>query len=266
MNLIAALKPFLRKTGELAVKHAPGILMGIGTVESILAVIFAIKATPDAQEAVERAKDESGVMKLTAAETVKVTARYYGPAAAMELLSLLCFWGAHGIDVRRQAVLAGLVTTAEEALREYQRKVQEMIGEKAEKEVRNAQAQDFVDRNPPPQATYILDGDTERDYIYKGQYFRSTYFKIKEAQNMANHEMIQHMYFTESELMWLLDPDRKHLKPDSDSGMVGWNVDKLMELDISWATGPNHEPVGVITVYDQDGYRYDPQPGFSRGL
>jgi len=265
MSFVTAIKPFLRKTGQLAVKHAPGILMGLGTVESVFGLIFAVKAAPGAQEAIQRAEyDKAG--KLSVPEMVRVTAKYYGPAVAMEALSLACFWGAHGIDVRRQAVLAGLATTAEEALREYQRKVQEMIGEKAEKEVRNAQAQDFVDKNPPPQATYILDGDTERDYIYKGQYFRSTYFKIKEAQNLANHEMIQNMYFTESELMWLLDPERRYLKPDSDSGMVGWNVDKLIELDISWATGPNHEPVGVVTVYDQDGYRYDPQPGFSRGL
>ena len=279
-------KPFLLKTRQGIVRNAPHILMGLGTAESIAAVIFTAKAAPAAKEACRLARIgkaaeknpdideytlerfiESGDLKgcdLTIWETIKVCARYFGPAVAMELLSLLCFWSAHGINLHRQAVLAGLYSTAEETIRGYQRKVQELIGEKAEKEVRNAQAQDLVDKNPPPSQTYILDGDTERDYIFKGQYFRSTYTKIKDAQNDANHEMIQHMYISEAEVMWLLDPDRKYLKPDNNSGQVGWTVDNLMVFDIRWATAPNHQPVGVVEILDKDGLEYPPTPGFSR--
>ena len=276
MNWFGWIKPALETGKRFAVKNASGLLMGFATVDSILALIFAADAAPKARTALVDAAFEKGekenpnkssMAKLTIPEKIKVAGKYYIPAAGLELLALTCFWGAHWIDIRRQAVLMGLATTAEEALREYQRKVQETLGKEGEKEIRNAQAQDFVNNNPPPQRTYILDGDTEREYVYKGQYFRSTYYKIKEAQNLANHEMIQHMYFTESELMWLLDPDRRDLKPDSDSGSVGWNVDKLMVLDISWGTNPyNHEPVGIVTVYDMDGLRYDPKPGYSAGL
>lgn len=297
MNWFGWIKPALETGKRFAVKNASGLLMGFATVDSILALIFASKGSKVFDARMTKAKiektakvrgmteDEVRMLNkpklfggedetepvilepLSGMEKAEVILKSYGPAVLMELLSIGCFWGAHWIDIRRQAVLMGLATTAEEALREYQRKVQETLGKEGEKEIRNAQAQDFVNNNPPPQRTYILDGDTEREYVYKGQYFRSTYYKIKEAQNLANHEMIQHMYFTESELMWLLDPDRRDLKPDSDSGSVGWNVDKLMVLDISWGTNPyNHEPVGIVTVYDMDGLRYDPKPGYSAGL
>lgn len=259
MNILAVLKPFLKKSGQFVVKNAPHILMGVGTTASIWALIFAIKAAPNAK----KAADDAECQKFQ--EYVKVYAQYYGPAAAMELLSLICFWAAHGIDIRRQAVLSGLCATAEQALQEYQRKVRQLLGDKAEKEIRNDIAQDTVDRNPvPANTTYYLDGSTERWFIYRNQRFRSTYQRIKDAQNDANHEMIQHMYISEQEVMWLLDPTRQYLKPDNDSGQVGWSVDEMMVFEIDWGSDPNHEPVGVVTVYNKDGQRYDPSPGFSR--
>ena len=100
--------------------------------------------------------------------------------------------------------------------------------------------------------------------IFNNQYFRSTYYKVKNVENEANHEMIQHMYISEQELMWLLDPDKKSLRPDPDSGQIGWSIDELLTLDIRWVDGPNHEPVGVIEVLDSNGLKYAPSPGFNR--
>lgn len=284
MNLIEMAKPFCRKIGRGIVKNAPHLLMGAGTGASITAVIFAAEAAEEAKEAVRDAKviktaNEKGLDILEAAyltdrgkerlsklnlwEWIQAVWKYYGPAAAMELLALICFWCAHGIDIRRQAVLAGLATTAEEALKEYQRKVKDILGPGCDQEVRSATAQEFVDKNPPPPTVYI-DGDTERDMVFAGQYFRSTYYAVKNVENEANREMIQHMYISEQELMWLLDPEKKYLRPDSDSGQVGWSVDALITLDIQWVDGPKHQPVGVIEVMDRDGNKYPPSPGFSR--
>ena len=285
MNL-SWFKPFLRKTQQFAVKNAPGILMGMGTVGSITSVIFAIKATPAAWNAhadavVEKTAkkigktaaetewlitiDETEQEKLTIPETIKACGKFYIPAIGLELFSLGCFWGAHGIDVRRQAILAGLYSTAEEALREYQRKVQEMIGKDAEKEVRNAQAQDFVTQNPPPaQKTVILEDDTDLWWVVDGHYFRSNLMKIKAAQNDINHDMIQNMYASRADLYWLLDPEGKYIKPSGEDGQIGWSVDKLLVLEHDWGDGPDGKPVGIIRYTDKDGLEYPPQPGFSR--
>lgn len=277
MNILNWLKPIAKKVEGFTVQNAPHLLMGLGTGMSISALISAIRATPNAVEAKKHAEhvkiaEKTGMLsvidktpyKLTVWETIQACAKYYGPAAAMELLALICFWTAHGIDIRRQAVLSGLYATAEQALQEYQRKVQKMLGEKQEKDIRNEIAQDTVDRVPvPANQTYFIDGSTERWFIFKNQRFRSTYPRIKDAQNEANHEMIKNLYISEAEVMWLLDPSKQYLRPDSDSGKVGWSVDELMEFDISWGEDPNHEPVGIVTIYNKDGVRYDPQPGFS---
>ena len=290
MNL-GWIRPLLLRGRHWAAKNAPHILMAMGTGGSISAVIFAVKATPAAIQAKKDAEfDKSmgaevpeeevavGIFKkdmekLTPWETVKACGRYYLPAIGMEAFSLLCFWGAHGIDVRRQAVLAGLYSTAEQALIEYQRKVVEMIGEKPEREIRNAIAQDHVDRDPPKNKPYRYSDyvdeireDTDCWVYYRGYQFRSNYNRLKAIQNEANHEMIKNLYLSESDLLWMFDPDGIWIDPDPDSRLVGWSVDKLMEFDIQGAVTPDHQPALHIEIRDKDGREYMPQPGFSASL
>lgn len=272
---------------QLGVKNISHILMTVGTGCSLSALISAIRSAPKALDewkekkmakAVEKYKDKMSSNEIwdcidigdlkdcnpTVVETIKACWKTMGPAVALEILAFICFWSAHGIDIRRQAVLAGLCTTAEEALREYQKKVQDMISKDAEKEVRNAIAQDNVDKLPPPSNTVILDGDTDTWFVVDGQYLKTSYLKIKDAQNDANHEMIQNMYISRADVHWLLDPEKKYLKPDKDDGMVGWNVDSMLVLDIDWGSGPDHKPVGFIKYRDKDGFDYPPTPTFCK--
>ena len=283
---MAWLRPFLIRCRHLAVKHAPEILMGMGTAGSITAVILAVKAAPAAKEAYEHAfiekndrldmmESDGGIMtdmsmpkhsvKLKPAETVKACGKYFIPAAGLELFSLLCFWGAHGIDLKRQALLAGLYSTAEQALIEYQRKVVDMIGEKPEKEIRAAVAQDHMDQNPPPTAM-LIDQNTDVWCYYKGYKFRSSYLKVKEIQNEANEEMISNLYLSESDLLWMFDPERHYIRPDADSRMIGWSVDNLIYFDILPTITPDHQPAFEINIRDKDGREYRPKPGFSASL
>ena len=285
MNL-GWLKSLWVGTKQFGIRNASHILMAVGTGTSLSAVISAIKANPEVKSVlfckrVERTAQRMGkrftdiyedcekgrirLEKLSAWEIIGIYVKLYGISALMELIALVCFWGAHGIDIRRQMVLSGIAATAEEALREYQSKTRQMIGEEAEKEVRNQLAQDVVDKTPPIN-TVILPGNAETEFIIGSppQRFRATYTQVKDAQNDANWEMLQNMYVSESELFWMLDPEKKYLKPDWDSGQVGWNLDKMLVLDIGWGSNPDHSPVGVITYRDKDGNRYDPKPNFGR--
>ena len=269
---IAWIRPFLIRGWQRVVKNAPHLLMGLGTGGSIGAVIFAAKAQPKAKEllqAAKRAKNtEDGtdiyVVDLTLWEKVKAAFPVYIPAAGMELFSLLCFWSAHGIDMKRQALLAGLYSTAEQALIEYQKKVVEMIGEQPEKEIRNAAAQDYIDRHPAP--SLIVEGDEDSWCYYRGYKFRSSYRKLKDIQNEANAEMIRNLYLSESDLLWMFDPERRYIVPDSDSRLVGWCVDRLMEFDILPGMTADRQPAFTVEIRDKDGREYRPQPGFSAAL
>lgn len=280
----AWVKPFLIGSKRWITKNAPHILMAMGTGGSITAVIFAAKASPAASKAVWDARTEKTATrlemspeevrekadiryeydKLTIPETVKACGKYYIPAIGMEAFSLLCFWGAHGIDVRRQAVLAGLYSTAEQALIEYQKKVVEMIGKEPEREIRNAIAQDHVDRNPPP--TLMIEPDTDVWVYYSGYKFRSNYYKLKDIQNDANHELIANLYLSESDLLWMFDPDHRYVVPSQTSRNVGWSVDRLMQFDILPCATPDHQPAFEVEIRDKDGREYRPLPGYSASL
>ena len=280
MNL-GWLKPVLIKSRQWAVKNAPHILMAMGTGGSITAVIFAVRATPKAMQAKQDAAfvktsgelPENGTAmgvfkkdmeKLTIPETVKACGKYYIGPIGMELFSLLCFWGAHGIDVKRQALLAGTVYSMEQMLIEYQKKVVEMIGEKPEREIRNAIAQDHVDKSPP--IPVLFEPDTDVWCYYKGYNFRNNYRKLKDIQNEANHEMIANLYLSESDLLWMFDPERRYIVPSQDSRQLGWTVDRLMEFDIFPCMAPDHQPALEIEIRDKEGRLYPPMPGYSSSL
>lgn len=283
----AWVRPMLIRGGQQIVKHAPHLLMGMGTVSGITALVMAVQATTPAHEAIVSAKidkgeaildgEREGVVEqdpekegaylmpdLTFGETVKAAGKFYIPAIGMELFSLLCFWSAHGIDMKRQAILAGLYSTAEQALIEYQAKVKELMGEKAEKEIRNAVAQDHIDRNPPPAG--LIGTDTDEWCQYNGYRFRCSYNKLKEINNDANAEMIHNLYLSESDLLWMFDPDHRWIVPDHDSYHIGWSVDKLIEFDILPGMTPDHKLMMTIEIRDKDGHEYLPQPGFSAAL
>ena len=271
----------LVKAGEKAVvQNAPTILMVTGTAGVTGAVISAAKAGPKTVYLIEKAEvqkakaqipeTEIGVMKpwrvpLTWGEKVKACWKVYIPPAGLLLFGLGCFWSAQGINVQRQAVLAAAYSTAEATLHEYQARVVDMIGKDAEKEVTTAMAQDKVDKTPPPPAPVIV-GGADSWCLIDNQYFRSSYVRIKDAQNIFNQNMLNSMYGSKLELYWLLDPEGQYLKPDENAGQVGWCIDKLLTLDIDPVLGPNHEQILAITYRDPNGLLYPPEPGFSAGL
>lgn len=283
-GILNAVRPALRSSKVLLVKHAPEILMGMGTAGTISAVVVAAKSGPKAQALIKEAEEEKGLkmqqdkdsennpwhpkvyVKLDWKETVKATWKVILPPALMTLASLGCFWGAYGIGVHRQAVLAGLWSTAEAALMEQQRKLDEMIGKQGREELNRAIAEEKAANTKLPQNTIVLQGGTDMWCIIDGIPFRSSYLKIKDAQNMANHQMFNDMYLSEADLYWLLDPNREYLKPGPNSGMIGWSVDKMLVLNIESCLGPDHEPMLVVDYQDKDGYPYPPQAGYWKSM
>lgn len=281
MNILNWISGLARGCRQLAVRHAPGILMGMGTVGTITSVIFAAKAAPAAERAVWEARTEKTAEKyqmdpdevkekcdirdeyanLTLSETVQTAGKYYIPAAGMALFALICFWAAHGIDLKRQAVVAGLYSTAEATLNEYQRKVVEMLGEKQAGEIRQSIGDDHVQKAqqtlPPPPEDFDL-GSQKWCYLY-GRRFPCSYNRIKEVQNEINDQMFREMYASEAELFWKLDPTGEWLKADSAAKNTGWTVDSMLVLRVNNPASPMLD----ISYEDKYGNSYMPTPGYS---
>ena len=119
MNILGGLANLIKSGKQLAIRHAPGILMGMGTVGVGSAVILAVKAGPKAVSRTEQAEMEKAktvypedqhtlMAELTWQEKLAATYQLYIPPVGLALFGLICFWAAHGIDLKRQAVVAGL--------------------------------------------------------------------------------------------------------------------------------------------------------------
>ena len=111
-------------------KHSPEILTGIGIAGMVTTTVMAVRATPKALILIEERKEEIDVDKLTPIELIKATWTCYIPAAITGGLSIICLIGASSVNTRRNAALATAYTLSESALKEYQGKVIETIGEK----------------------------------------------------------------------------------------------------------------------------------------
>ena len=216
MDILGGLTKLIRSGHQLIIKHAPGILMGMGTVGLGTAVALGIKAGPKAvilteKAEIEKAKNsQDGALmeELTWQEKLKTLYPLYIPPVGMALFSLMCFWAAHGIDLKRQAVVAGLYSTAEATLNEYQKKVVEMMGEDQANQIRQSIGDDHAKESqqalPPPPEDFEL-GTRKWCYLY-GRRFPCSYNRIKEAQNEINDQMFREMYASEADLFWKLDP------------------------------------------------------------
>lgn len=177
-------------------RESPSILTGLGVTSFITTAILAVKATPKALDLIEREKEKRYQEKietpLSKIDTIKITWKCYIPAAITGVAGITCFIGAHSINLRRNAALAGLYSLTEASLRTYQEKVIETIGENKERKIRDSIAQDQMDENPVTKNQIFVTGKGKTLFydVWSGRYFESNMESVKRAQNDLNHKLL----------------------------------------------------------------------------
>lgn len=237
-------------------KHSPEILTGIGIAGMITTTIMAVRATPKALILIEERKEEIDVDKLTPIELIKTTWTCYIPAAITGGLSIICLIGASSVNAKRNAALATAYTLSESALKEYQEKVIETIGEKKEQTVRDAIAKDRIDKNPVSSREVIITekGNTLCYDAISGRYFKSDIDKLKKVENELNRRMRDEMYVSLNEFYYEIG-----LNPTSIGDDIGWNIDHgYIELNFSSQLSDDGNPCLVIN------YQVAPRYGYNR--
>lgn len=246
-----------------AVKHSPELLIAFGILGMTSAVCMAIKDTPKAlrliEEERERREEESedGVVEpLSKKDVVKITWKCFIPTAVIWGTSLLCLVGGSSQHMRRNAALATAYALSETAMREYRGKVIEQIGEKKEREVRDAVAKDDLQKCAVINQTIIHTGDGNTKFLdsLSGRFFMSDRAKIDSAVNDLNRRMRSEMYISLNDFYSEIG-----LEPIDIGEMVGWNIDRgYIDLDISYHPHPiNGEPCSVIKYELAPEHDYD---------
>ena len=252
------LKRTIKSAERVLAKYSPGILTGIGIAGMIGATFMAVKATPKALYLIETKKEESEVEELTPVETIKTCWKCYIPATLATVLSVICLIGASTVSAKRNAALATAYSISEAALREYQEKVVEVVGEKKEKAVRDAVAKDQIERDPVTKSEVVIIDSNSNTLCYEplsGRYFKSTIDKIKKAEIELDRQMIQEMYVSLNDFYWEIGLDGTDL-----GDKMGWNLSKgYMDLSFSSQLADDGTPCAVIVygippVYDYQNY------------
>ena len=254
----AGLKRTIKSVERVLTKYSPGILTGIGIAGMIGATFMAVKATPKALYLIETKKEEAEAEELTSIETIKTCWKCYIPAALTTVVSASCLIGASTVSAKRNAALATAYSISEAALREYQEKVVEVIGEKKEKTVRDAVAKDQIERDPVTKSEVVIIDSNSNTLCYEplsGRYFKSTIDKIKKAEIKLDRQMIQEMYVSLNDFYWEIGLDGTDL-----GDKMGWNLSKgYMDLSFSSQLADDGTPCAVIVygippVYDYQNY------------
>lgn len=234
-------------------KHSPEILMGIGIAGMLTTTILAVRATPKALRLIDEKKEELETDKLTPVDTVKTCWKCYIPAAVSGSLSVACLISANSVNARRNAALATAYALSETALKEYQEKVVETIGEKKEQVVHDAIAKDKVTQNPVSTSEVIITekGNTLCYDTVSGRYFKSDIEKLKKAANELNFRLRDEMYVSVNDFYYEIG-----LKSISIGDDIGWNIDRgYINLKFSSQLADDGTPCLVLSY--GVGPRYD---------
>lgn len=243
-------------------KHQPEILTGIGIAGMITTTIMAVRATPKALDLMAEIKENHACdtdKKAYAKDIVTKVVPVYIPSAIVGGLSIGCVIGASAINARRNAALATAYAISESALKTYQEKVIETVGEKKEQTIREAVAKDTIEKHPLGNKEVIIIGSGEVRCIdaISGRRFMSSVQKIRDVENELNRRIISEMYISLNDLYDELGLSHTPIGED-----LGWNIDWLDRDMIKLATDTTMDEDGVpCLVMD---YRIAPKYGYNR--
>lgn len=233
--------PMLAKRVEtLIARNSPVILTGIGVAGTITTAYLAGTASfkaalilEDAQKSKWHSRPDNSSREdymLDAKEKAEMVWKLYIPAVTTATLTCAAIIGANRIGTRRAAAIAAAYQISERAFDEYKDKVVEKLGETAERQVRDEVAQERVEKNPPKNTEVIITGVGEvlcYDSI-TGRYFKSDMERLRKAQNDLNEKLINEVYASLTDFYELVN-----LPGTPYSNEIGWNTEKLLELDFS---------------------------------
>lgn len=237
-----------------AQKYSPEILTGVGIAGMVATTVMAVRATPKALILIEEKKEDLQEDKLTPVETIKTTWICYIPAAITGTISIACLIGASSVNMRRRAALVTAYTLSESALKEYQEKVVETIGEKKEQAVRDAIAKDKVAKNPVSNREIIITekGNTLCYDTLSGRYFKSDRDKIDKVINELNRRMRDEMYISLNDFYYEIG-----LNGISLGDLLGWNINNgYIAPNFSYQGAEDGTPCMAISYLVEPRYDY----------
>ena len=164
-------------------RNSSTILTCIGAAGVIFTAVTAVKATPKATRLLDKVKEEKGE-DLTTLEKIKVAGPHYIPSILIGAGTIACIFGANMLNKRDQASLMSAYVLIDNSYKEYKKKVEELYGDEAHKEVMSSIAKDKYTDD-----IHVSD-DKQLFYDeFSHRYFESTLEDVIKAEYNTNRQL-----------------------------------------------------------------------------
>lgn len=220
-------------------RNSPAILTGLAIVGVISTAYTAYKAGSRAEEILETyhrdMKDchpeDKEAKRTVTKEMVKKMAPVVTPVVIAGGMTVGCVLGSHSASNRRIAALSAAYTVSETAVKNLNVKMEEILGEKKAKTIKDAIAKDKLkadaekDKKTIAEPQFIMPGDGTvlcKD-LYTGKLFYSNAEKIKQAIVKCSYDIIYDMYISLNDFYEAIDSPQLNRDPMGED--IGWNVD-----------------------------------------
>lgn len=210
--------------GALAEKHLPTILMAFGTATFVKTVVSAVEHQENVKDAIHEAEYNQEGEKLSTAQTAKVVVKEQREAIGYGILSLACFYGAHGINSKRIVALASAYSMKDAMLDNYISATKKIVGEnKAEKIQLEANENDL--RKAIHSGIPIVNARYGQDLFFipaTGTLFRADMELVKQVFEQATQYMLDNDWVSFNYIL-----DNLGLMGIKVGDYLGWDIEDI---------------------------------------
>lgn len=242
----------VKDVGKAINRNSPTILTGMGVAGLVGTVALAVRGTVEAVKILdaehtfrfEETKDPDYAVPIDTKDVIELTWRCYIPTIASGAFTIACMIGSNHISSRRNAALVSLFTLTEKALREYEQKVVETIGEKKEALIQGDIAQDKLNADPIEDKTIIVtgQGDFPCYDVFSGRYFFSNIEFLRKKENEFNQRLLRELWLPINDFYYEIGLDQIDMGQE-----MGWIAERqLMELKFSTKLTTDGKPCLVM--------------------
>lgn len=180
------------KVGNALKKNAPSIL-SLGAV-----VGLGLTAYFSARGAVKQVSDEAAFdwEEKTLAQKAVAYATNFGPAIAVGIGTSVCIVGSNALSKKQQMSLMSAYIAGDQAFKKYRKKVDEVLGEGSDKEIKEAVATEMLEYQPASRVIRVPKGCSDEEMLFyldfpvfedgSGLWFHSTLAYVKDCAAHLN--------------------------------------------------------------------------------
>lgn len=242
------IKKLLKNVEGFTKRNQAGLLTGTALVGLVATSYMAYKAGLKAHDILEKRKKEvelaedDKAAKIAANKKATVEmAKVVAPTVILGVATAGCVVGSHASSARKIALLSAAYSMSENAVKDLNGKMTEVLGEKKTRSIKDAIVKDKLDLGEKPKENNIIitgGGDVLCKDIYSGRYFRSNAQTIGQVINELSGRCQSEMYVSLNDLYEELNIDPIPMGND-----FGWDVDDLVSYQL---------PISIVAQLTKD--------------